>query len=409
MKMYTKLQFLLAILAVCLLRGYAQSTTADTESPNDLSQQNVGVKGTHLTLNGHPWQSRGVALQGFVRPLALLESELAANPNNKEAALLLNARHHYGLAELKFASAFHANTLRFQTSQPALDPKSPLYDSNYFYELVDAIQTARHAGFVVMIMMQDEKITGDDGQGLLPTEETQRDWDQLTQAFGTDRGVVFELYNEPGLNASASSWQLWLNGGQIEVKGQRKSFLGMQTLIDHLREAGAQNVFVLDGLGVEVKDLATGKPVREAAETLENVPPVSDPLHRVVYAVHPYQHGLSLSDESSQWEEDFGTPSKTIPVWADEWSAPAGIQLGLGSLPNYTEAVDLLNFLREHSIPLCTGAIDVPRWVVENVPGWTLTNYKDFSDTKKVRGSGTLVYHDFANNYSRPLTVADGQ
>lgn len=404
--MRKKVQLLLTILAACLLRGYAQTTPEDTQSPNDILQQNVGVEGTHLTMNGHPWRSRGVALQGFVRPLALLESELAANPNDEEAAKLLNARRNYASAELKFARAFHANTLRFQVSQPALDPSSPLYGSNYLNDLVDAIHQARRAGFVVMIMMQDETITGDAAQAPLPTEETQRDWDLLTDAFGADRGVVFELYNEPDLNASKENWQLWLNGGQIEVKGQAKSFLGMQTLIDHLRGAGSQNVFALDALGVEVNDPATKKLKREAAETLENVPPVIDPLNRVVYAVHPYQRGLS---DESRWEEDFGTPSKTIPVWADEWSAPTDIPLGLGTLPSYQVAVDLLNFLRDHSIPLCTGTIDVPRWVVQDVPNWKLTSYKDYSSTSTTEGSGTLVYHDFADDYSRVLTMADGQ
>lgn len=404
--MYKKFQLLLAILALWLLPSYAQSPAADTESSNDRWQQNVGVEGTHLTLNGHLWRSRGVALQGFVRPLALLERELAADANNKEAAQLLNARRNYGPAELEFARAFHADTLRFQVSQPALDPDSSLYDSNYLNEVVDAIQTARRAGFVVMIMMQDETITGDASQAPLPTEETQRDWDLLTESFGADRGVVFELYNEPGLDASASNWQLWLNGGEIKVKVRLESFLGMQKLIDHLRGNGSQNVLVLDGLGAEVAIPGTNRKQREAAETLQNVPRATDPLNRVVYAVHPYQHGLS---DESHWEEDFGTPSKSIPVWADEWSAPTDIALGLGKLRNYQVAVDLLNFLREHSIPLCTGAIDVPQWVVQDVPGWKLTSYKDYSSTGKTQGSGTLVNHDFAVDYSRPLTAADGQ
>ena len=77
-------------------------------------------------MNGHFWKSREVALQGFVRPLALLESELAANPNDQAPAKLLNARRNYGLAELESARVFHANTIRFQVSQPALDPDSSL-------------------------------------------------------------------------------------------------------------------------------------------------------------------------------------------------------------------------------------------------------------------------------------------
>jgi endoglucanase len=407
--MYRKVQLLVTILALCLLHSYAQSSTAEPEATSDRWRQDVGVERTHLTLNGHLWRSRGAGVQGFVRPLALLHCELKADPTNKVAERILNSRKSFGQAELDFARSFHANTLRFVVSQPALDPDSgddadscPFYDPNYLGDLVGAIETARRDGFVVMIMMQDEDETGDSKQAPLPIEETERDWDRLTRVFGGDRGVVFELYNEPDLDASPSNWQLWLNGGELDGA----SYLGMQTLIDRLRGEGSQNVFVLDGLAIEVPVPGTSKTQREAAETLENVPLAADPLDRVVYAVHPYQHGLS---GESNWEDDFGTPSETIPVWADEWSAPTELALGLGTLQSYQVAVDLLNFLREHSIPLSTGAIDDPHWVVQDVPGWTLTNYKDYSNTSNIQGSGTLVFHDFADDYSRPLTDADGQ
>jgi len=95
-------------------------------------------------------------------------------------------------------------------------------------------------------------------------------------------------------------------------------------------------------------------------------------------------------------------------VWADEWSAPTQLQLGLGTLTNYQVAVDLVNYLRVHSIPLCTGAFDVPHFVVQDIPGWTLTNYDNYSNTSTIEGSGTLVYNDFSANYSRALTAADG-
>jgi hypothetical protein len=94
-----------------------------------------------------------------------------------------------------------------------------------------------------------------------------------------------------------------------------------------------------------------------------------------------------------------------MPVWADEWSVPEGLPLGLGALTNYQVAVDLLDYLRTHSISLCTGAFDVTQFVVQAVPGWTLTNYDPASTMKS---SGTLVFNDFAANYSRELTSADG-
>jgi hypothetical protein len=97
-----------------------------------------------------------------------------------------------------------------------------------------------------------------------------------------------------------------------------------------------------------------------------------------------------------------------VPVWADEWSAPTGLALGLGSLTSYQVAVDLLNYFRAHSISLCTGAFDVPRFVVQNIPGWNPTNYNNVTQNTAIDGSGALVQQDFLSNYSRTLTAEDG-
>ena len=347
------------------------------------SQQIVDVSSTSMTLNGSPWLSKGVAPQAFVRPLAGLQTDPSESAR-------LNARENYGATELAAIHAFGADTIRFQIGQPALDPASPLYDSTYLAQVVGAVQTARQAGFVVMIMMQDEAISGDPHPHPLPTAETQTDWDLLAAQFGSDRGVVFELYNEPNLPDTSTNWQLWLNGGT--APNEATPSIGMQPLITHLRANGAQNVFVLDGLRL--------------GKTLNGLPSVTDPLNRLVYAVHPYQNG---SADESQWETQFGQASSRVPVWADEWSAPTGMALGLGNLTSFQVAVDLLNYLRAHSISLCTGAFDMPRFVVQDVPGWTLTNYDAISSgNSQTDGSGTLVHNDFAANYSRVLSQADG-
>jgi hypothetical protein len=46
---------------------------------------------------------------------------------------------------LEAIRAFHADTIRFQINQPALDPDSPLHDANYFNDVASAIKFARRA------------------------------------------------------------------------------------------------------------------------------------------------------------------------------------------------------------------------------------------------------------------------
>lgn len=99
---------------------------------------------------------------------------------------------------------------------------------------------------------------------------------ELNSVFGTDRGVTFELFNEPAPDRSASNWQIWASGGTLP--NQTEPSVGMQTILTDLRNAGSLNVIFVDGL--------------KSARTLLGVPPLTDPLKRLAYAVHPYQFGI---------------------------------------------------------------------------------------------------------------------
>ncbi len=335
-----------------------------------------------MTLNGQTWLPRSVVIRGFVATSSYLQINA---PGTYKGTV------NFGPAELAAASAFGADTLRFQVSQPSLDPQSPLYDAAYAASVPTAIQQARSAGFIVMISMQDETNSGETGFNPFASAETVRDWDLLNAVFGADRGVLYELYNEPRPAKSDANWALWANGGTNAPGASDPVAVGMQPLLAHLRAAGSQNVMVLDGLGI--------------GRTLDGVPTISDPLSRVVYAVHPYQRG---SDDESNWDVDFGVPSSKLPVWADEWSAGFGSDIGLGNLTSDQVAVDLLNYLRAHSIPLGGGAFDVPGVMTQTVPGWTPTNYDGSTPANPMGNSGQLVHTLFTTNYGRPLTAADG-
>jgi endoglucanase len=345
----------------------------------------VGVSGTHMTLNDRPWLSRGVVLQALVAPLSVLE---------KIEPEVVTAKNNYDVTELRAIRAFGADTIRFQVSQPALDPLNTLYDAQYVKQVIDGLKLARENGFIVVIMMQDEGISGETTPHPFAIAETLDDWEMLNSVFGKDRGVLYELYNEPKPAPTEANWNIWKNGGSTGADDAPS--IGMQTMVSQLRGEGSENTFVLDGLAY--------------AATLNGVPLVDDPFSRVVYAVHPYPHG---SDDAAKWPAQFGDASETIPVYADEWSAQSGMPasghpLGLGDLPTYQVAVDLLNYLRAHQIPLCAGAFDVPNFMVQDVPGWTPTNYDNYSTSIRTDDAGALVHILYRSHYRRPLTYADG-
>lgn len=373
-------------LSVLVSTVLGHGASRSSPAPSGPAQQVVGVSGNTMTLNGRPWLSRGVTLRGLVAPAAFLQADQVNDAGG------YNAQLNYGLPELKAARAFGADTLRFQVSQPSLDPQSPLYDQAYVARVVAAMKLARRQGFVVMIMMQDEPFSGETAFHPLAIQETVRDWDYPNTQFGTDPGVLFELYNEPRLmHPTAVNWALWAHGDTARTSRVAPGAVGMQTMINRLRRKGCVNVFILDGLN--------------GARTFRGLPNVTDPMNRIVYAVHPYAYG---SSDESLWDLQFGNLSSFAPVYADEWSAEARTKLGLGDLPDYHIAVDLLNYLRRHNISLGASAFDIPGQMVQNVPGWTPTNYDNFKPGNYHLDAGLLVEKLFQTDYKQKINYSDG-
>jgi len=91
------------------------------------------------------------------------------------------------------------------------------------------------------------------GQHSMPDTNSLAFWRDFAPIFANNPAVLYDLYNEP----HDVSWDVWLNGGVITDKpnGRHamdapKTFeaVGMQTLLDAVRAAGAKNVVVAGGL-----------------------------------------------------------------------------------------------------------------------------------------------------------------
>lgn len=156
--------------------------------------------------------------------------------------------------------------------------------------VIEAVQAAREAGLSVIISIQNEAITGSP-RSPLPTAATQRVWKEFARIFGKDRGVLFELYNEPNLHPGSSpdeapsnaDWEMWAHA--------------MNETLSVVRSLGAENVVVADGL--------------VSAQQLSGAPKLKDPMNQVAYASHPYPSDKSeASGEYNQtkqaWDEKFG-------------------------------------------------------------------------------------------------------
>lgn len=90
-------------------------------------------------------------------------------------------------------------------------------------------------------------------------------WTQVADQFKGDRGVLFDLYNEPHLDSvptggftagpsAATPWSCWVNGGcTITPQTWEQTtggyvVAGMQSLVSAVRATGAENVVMAGGL-----------------------------------------------------------------------------------------------------------------------------------------------------------------
>ena len=313
--------------------------------------QDVSVHGAQLEKGGVPFRPRGVQIVGLVAPKGSLTGVYA------------KAHRHFGAGELSKAAGDHADTIRFQVSEFGLDPRDSLYSPAYVQEVESAVKTARTDRFTVIVSVQAEPPAGKPTRCPLPDEGTLRVWNKLAPAFAADRGVLFELYNEPSLQPSQRNWTLWRDGGQVTGTNGSCTAVGMQTLVASIRSGKASNVIVVPGLKLE--------------QTISGMPALTDPASpsdpQLAYGIH-YP---SLSGGSTLWDKEFGAASRHVPVIVSEWNASGTSENCQPAWP--AEAPGLLNYLAGKDIGIVGFAFDYPKTIIETWPAYTPTSYHDFA------------------------------
>ena len=206
-------------------------------APTDSATAGVKVSGNAFVLDGHPFIPRGFNL------IAALYSRWCRTPATWAAA------NNFGVAELNTAKAkWHANTLRFQVSQPVLAGPN---GAAYAEKVQTDVSVALNEGFVVDISMQDQRLACGPSEPL-PSQSTEAAWATLITktALATDPYVMFELFNEPQnsptraptTNPRRQTWVDWLNGEREIEPAPSQSWssytpIGFQALVDYMRDA----------------------------------------------------------------------------------------------------------------------------------------------------------------------------
>jgi hypothetical protein len=154
------------------------------------------------------------------------------------------------------------------------------------------------------------------GQHSMPDRKSVDFWKSIAPVYANNPAVLFDLYNEP----HDVSWDVWLHGGWITDKPNRRRFagtpksyeaVGMQTLLDAVRGTGAKNVVVAGGLdwAYDFSGILDGQHL-------------TDPRgNGVVYANHCYDN---KGDSVDAWIAKMEKASAKMPVIVGEFGGNAG-------------------------------------------------------------------------------------
>lgn len=213
-----------------------------------------------------------------------------------------------GIPATDFATmrADGANTVRIALNEDSWlssSDRMPVADPcpTYVATVTAAVTAARRAGLAVVLDLH----WSDADQPALPAAQQcapDRDsltfWREVASSERGDGGVWCELYNEP----HDITWAQWRDGGAITCAGRSFQAVGMQSLVDAVRAAGASNVVLVGGL-----DWAYDLPGALAEHLLGA---------NVAYATHPY---AGKGGGSADWPRAFGDVARSVPVVATEF------------------------------------------------------------------------------------------
>ncbi|WP_220195700.1 glycoside hydrolase family 5 protein [Ktedonospora formicarum] len=252
-----------------------------------------------------------------------------------------NWRHSYDYknftqAQIKAARTFwHANVIGFQISRENLfpdrqNPDTP--DEAYLAALDRAVEWTTQEHMNVIFNLQTESSTNE----IMATQADIPFWQLVANRYKDNQRVFFDVFNEP---RDFYDWNLWQNGGVHNGV----SYIGMQQLVDTIRQTGAQNLILVQGQGAgESFDYYN---FRHHLLNGENI----------VYAIHPYLSNTQHATRTN-WEDWWGLAVRKldVPFIVGEWNETPGS----GCIANArTVAPQFLAYVQELHLGLIAWAL----------------------------------------------------
>lgn len=276
-----------------------------------------------------------------------------------------------------YATFWGGNTVRLPLSEGFWlngDPSSNCSPAQYQSLIKQTVDSLTNMNLNVILDLQwtdaGGNVSGGGAQYALPDNDSVTFWQQVAPIYKSYSNVLFEVYNEP----YPPNWTCWQQGCQItNDKGYNYTGIGMQTLVNTVRNTGANNLILVAGM--------------DFGFDLSQIPNYPLSGTNLVYDTHPYPYNEKLPPS---WNKAFGTLSATYPVI----SAESG-EYDCGT--NYMS--QLLAYFDAHNISWIGWA-----WVAfgSNPCGYpqVITSYNGSPAT----GMGQLIYHQLQSYLALPVS-----
>jgi endoglucanase len=166
-------------------------------------------------------------------------------------------------------------------------------------------------------------------------------WSSVARTFAADPAVIFDLYNEP----NGISWQCWREGCVLPA-GWRTA--GMQSLVDAVRSAGAEQPVIATGLdwGNDLSSWLRYRP--------------HDPAHQLVAGLHVY-NDLACSTVAC-WNSSVLPVAGKVPVVAAELGDKTCYAGFVSSFMSWADSVDVSYLGWSWNPTGCAGPALISSW-----------------------------------------------
>jgi endoglucanase len=166
-------------------------------------------------------------------------------------------------------------------------------------------------------------------------------WSSVARTFAADPAVIFDLYNEP----NGISWQCW-RAGCVLPAGWRTA--GMQSLVDAVRSAGAEQPVIATGLdwGNDLSSWLRYRP--------------RDPAHQLVAGLHVY-NDLACSTVAC-WNSSVLPVAGKVPVVTAELGDKTCYAGFVSSFMSWADSVDVSYLGWSWNPTGCAGPALITSW-----------------------------------------------